>query len=107
GRKVLSQAPLRHYSVNGLELPVIQYRISDESGPLQVFYCLWEDRPQKKKRDFSTMLLGYANRLEPVLAGRRNSGQRSLEIAVWGIADEAEAEAAFRGQLTRLVHVLQ
>ncbi len=107
GRKVLSQAPLRHYSVNGLELPVIQYRISDESGPLQVFYCLWEDRPQKAKRDFSTMLLGYANRLEPVLAGRRNSGQRSLEIAVWGIADDAEAEAAFRGQLTRLVHVRQ
>jgi hypothetical protein len=47
----------------------------------------------------------YANRLAPVLAGRRNSGQRSLEVAIWGIADQQEAEAALTRELENLIKV--
>jgi hypothetical protein len=47
----------------------------------------------------------YANRFAPVLAGRRNSGQRSLEIALWGIADQNEADAAFTRELEKLIKV--
>lgn len=47
--------------------------------------------------------MSYANRLAPVLAGRRNSGERSLEVAIWGIADRQEAEAAFARELGKLI----
>jgi hypothetical protein len=38
-----------------------------------------------------------------VLAGLRNPGQRSLEIAVFGPDNAAEAGAALRAELERLV----
>jgi hypothetical protein len=51
------------------------------------------------------MSLTFGNRLAPVLAGLRNPGQRSLEIAVSGMTDAADAEDALRGQLQKLVFV--
>jgi hypothetical protein len=51
------------------------------------------------------MSLTFGNRLAPVLAGLRNPGQRSLEIAVTGVADAADAEDALREQLKKLVVV--
>jgi hypothetical protein len=89
--------------VNGLELPFLSYVVKDESGPLHVFYCLWEDRANAQR--FRTTRMSYANRLAPVLAGRRNSGQRSLEVAIWGMADQQEADAALAGELEKLIKV--
>jgi hypothetical protein len=68
---------------------------------LHVYYCLWEDRASAQS--FRTTTMSYANRLAPVLAGRRNSGERSLEVAIWGIADRQEAEAAFTRELGKLI----
>jgi hypothetical protein len=51
------------------------------------------------------MSLTYGNRLAPVLAGLRNPGQRSLEIAVAGPDTAAEAGAALRAELEKLVAV--
>ena len=45
----------------------------------------------------------YKNRFEPVLAGRRHLGQRSLELAIWGIPDDETAQAAFQRQLEELI----
>jgi hypothetical protein len=45
-----------------------------------------------------------ANRLAPVLAGLRNPGQRSLEIAVSGPATAAEVDAAVRSELEKLIY---
>jgi hypothetical protein len=82
-------------------LPFQSYVVKDESGPLHVFYCLWEDRASVQS--FSTTTMTYANRLAPVLAGRRNSGERSLEVAIWGIPDAQDAEAALARELEKLV----
>ena len=53
------------------------------------------------------MGLNYRHRLEPVLAGRRNAGQRSLEIAVRGIANASAAETALRGELEKLIAIVR
>jgi exosortase len=103
GHKLLSQSDLRLISVHGLRLPFRSYVVQGESVPIHVFYCLWEDRADEQ--GFGTTSLTYANRLKPVLAGRRNSGQRSLEIALWGMADAAEAETALARELAKLIHV--
>jgi hypothetical protein len=101
GRELLSQAGIRAIPVHGLQLPFRSYVVKDERGPLHVFYCLWEDRANAQS--FRATVMTYGNRLAPVLAGRRNSGQRSLEVAVWGIADEGEAEAALGRELDKLI----
>ncbi|HYG36430.1 MAG TPA: exosortase/archaeosortase family protein [Clostridia bacterium] len=101
GNELLSQSEICTIPVRGVHLPFRCYVMEDQRGIAHVFYCLWEDRASTQ--DFHTMSLTYVNRLEPVLAGRRNCGQRSLEIAVWGFEDAQEAEAAFRRQLTRLI----
>ena len=64
---------------------------------MHIFYCLWEDRGTEQ--DLRPTDLTLRNRLEPVLAGRRNRGQRSLEVALWGIDDDQEAEAALAQEL--------
>jgi len=43
--------------------------------------------------------------LAPVLAGHRNCGQRSLEIAVAGINDPIESQAALVRELERLIEL--
>jgi exosortase/archaeosortase family protein len=103
GRELLSQLELRAFFVHGLRLPFRSYVIKDESGPVHVFYCLWEDR--SNAQSFGTTRMSYANRLAPVLAGRRNSGQRSLEVAISGIAGQGEADVALTRELETLIKV--
>ncbi len=103
GREIVSQSALHAIPVHGLQLPFRSYVVKDENGPLNVFYCLWEDRADAQS--FRTTTMTYASRLAPVLAGRRNSGQRSLEVAIWGIADHQEAEAALARKLQTLIKV--
>jgi exosortase len=103
GRELVSQSGLRAFPVHGLQLPFRSYVVMDQSGPLHVFYCLWEDRANAQS--FRTTMMTYGNRLAPVLAGRRNSGQRSLEIAISGIPDQQEADAALASKLQKLVTV--
>jgi exosortase/archaeosortase family protein len=103
GRELMSQSGLRAIPVHGLQLPFRSYVVRDENGPLHVFYCLWEDRASAQS--FRTTRMSYANRLAPVLAGRRNSGQRSLEVAIWGITDQNEADAALARELDKLIKV--
>jgi len=94
-------SPLEWSEVNGLRMPFLAYQVTDAPRPFFVFYCLWDDRASAQ--GFETMGLTYGNRLAPVLAGLRNPGQRSLEIALVGPDNSAEAEAALRNELRKLV----
>jgi exosortase/archaeosortase family protein len=103
GRKLVSSSDLEWFDVAGLRLPVRRYVVTDAERPLYVFYCLWDERAGEQS--FQRTRLSYQNRLDPVLHGLRNPGQRSLEIAVSGITDPADAKAAFARQLKRLIKV--
>jgi hypothetical protein len=86
---------------DGLRLPFAVYQVTDAARPFFVFYCLWDDRAVTQT--FQTMALTYGNRLAPVLAGLRNPGERSLEIAVSGADDAPDAEAAVKQELEKLI----
>ena len=103
GHEMVSQSELHTIRVAGLDLPFRSYTFTAGNGPLHVFYCLWKDRAEAQS--FQTTSMTYASRFGPVLAGCRNSGQRSLEVAVWGIAGQAEAEAALGRELRKLIQV--
>jgi hypothetical protein len=103
GRELVSQSGLRAIPVHGMQLPFRSYVVKGENGPLFVFYCLWDDRANAQT--FATTRMGYASRLAPVIAGRRNPGQRSLELAVSGVANQQEAEMALASELAKLIRV--
>jgi hypothetical protein len=87
--------------VNGLELAFNRYTASDGVAPVFVFYCLWDDGAGAKGVPASR--LTYCNRLSSVLAGRRSAGQRSLEMILWGAANEQEAQSAFEVAVRQLI----
>jgi exosortase len=101
GHKIQVNPDLHYLSVHGLRLPFRSYLLEDPGDAGYVFYCLWEDRAQEQV--FETTTLTYGNRLNPVLQGRRNVGQRSIEIVVHGIGDLPTAEAALVRELERVV----
>jgi hypothetical protein len=101
GRELVSKSDLRLFKADGRQLPFRSYVFKDADGPLHVYYCLWEDRGGRQ--DFDSARLTYENRLAPVLAGRRLCGQRSLELALWGFADDQEAEAAAAQEIEKIV----
>jgi len=86
---------------NSLELPFAIYEVEGADRAFYLFYCLWNDRATAQ--GFQTMLLNYSNRLTPVLAGLRNPGQRSVEIAVKGPGNAADAETAVRALLAKYI----
>lgn len=95
GHKLTSLSAPCVISMDELTLSFDVYHAEQEG--LWVFYCLWEDGQGSAEN--TTRLLTYGNRLRPVLEGRRNRGQRSLEIALWL---DADAPAAL-SQATALV----
>lgn len=84
-----------------VRLPFEHYLFDFAGKPLNVFYCLWEDRPREADSDMAdgTKL----SRLAATLSGRRNLGQSVLEIAVQGPSSPEEARAALRRELPRLI----
>jgi len=92
---------LKWFEVDGLHLPFIVYAVQNTPKPFYIFYCLWDDRTSTQGR--GTRSLNYGSRLGPVLAGLRNPGQRSLEIALTGNLNEFQAEAAFQTQLQKTI----
>jgi exosortase len=103
GRPIVWRSDNELVSVNGMALPIRFYRLGDAGRFLDVAYCHWEDRAPEQGRSSGTMQLTYRNRLEAVRSGRRNLGQRSLELAVWDCATLEEAWVALRKQLERLI----
>lgn len=103
GRQLVSTSEVKEFLVHGLRLPFRSYLVDEAGHHLHVFYCLWEDRAPD--RHFAATGLSYGNRLAPMLAGRRQLGQRSIELAVWGIEDAADAETAVKAQLEKLLRV--
>ena len=101
GRKLISASPSRLIPVHGLPMPFRSYVVEQRGAPVHVFYCLWEDRVPGAT--FGPDPLGFRSRLRAALEGRRNLGQRSLEVVVWGLVDPAVAESALRRQLEKLL----
>ena len=101
GRKLADGPAPQTIVVDGLALKFDVYHAEGEG--LWVYYCLWEDGVASDSNE--TEHLTYGNRLRPVLEGRRNSGQRSLELAVWSTASPDEIHSRMAELIPSLVQV--
>jgi exosortase len=101
GREIVSTSNVLLMEAGGLALPFRHYVVNDGGRPLHIFYCLSEDRGTEQELRPPDLTLW--NRLGPVLYRRRNLGQRSLEVAIWGVGDEREAEDSLISELKKLI----
>jgi exosortase/archaeosortase family protein len=81
----------------GIELRFRHQVFENDAGPFHVFYCLWSDRmPSEKESLWEDGSQG--SRLRAVLAGRRNLGQRVLELVIQGPQSSDEALTLLRAE---------
>jgi exosortase len=93
-------APL-NYEVAGLTIPFKSWLFEHKGRPVYVYNTLMEDgRGDSSLDGLRDSLMG---RLESLVSGRRNQGQRMVEVAFWNMPDEAAARAALSLYLSEAV----
>ena len=105
GHILSGKSELQNFNVHGLQLPFRFYQLSDTPQPVFVAYCLWSDRAGLQQ--FSATGLSYAKRLGSVLSGVRNTGQRSIEIMLYGVNDLPEAINSVKNLVDQILLVSQ
>lgn len=101
GREIVSKSELRKTEANGVSIAYNLYKIRAGSDEFYLMYVVNDDRISGK--EITVERATPANRMKAVLAGRRNMGQRSMQLALVGEPDAAVAEQAMLGLLPRLV----
>jgi len=91
-------------TVNGVKLPIRSYRFDDNGRPLHIFYCYWDGR-SSYVNDAAAASEDWTarGRLHAAWQGKRELGARMFELAVWGNANDAEAQAALERELSQIV----
>jgi exosortase len=103
GHELLTTSGEKTIEVHGVPLTYRIYSLRADGRPLHVFYFFTDDRMQGPA--VFTQSLTPNARLQPVLEGRRNSGQRSMQLTVFGIENAAEAEKAVMAKLPEVVSI--
>jgi exosortase len=103
GYNIAEQSSPMTITVKGLDFSFLFYRIGNAPQPTYVAYSLWLDRAATQNS--YTASLGLENRLKPVRAGQRSTGQRSLELVLAGgeITDFNSAKAAVERLLNEII----
>ena len=104
GMRLVSTLPPRTHSSGGTTIPFRAWLFEQKGIPVHVFQALLEEGSghAAASRELDESASG---RLRAVAEGRRNRGQRMIEVAVWNLPDEAAAGSALdlylQGALTR------
>ena len=103
GYKFVAEAQATEIAASGVSLPFSGSIFDCGGGRVYVFRCLWEDRPVTgiaRDRNFDMSIRG---RLTGAWYGRRNLGQRLLQVAIVGAASEQEARTELQQRLSELI----
>jgi exosortase len=93
-------APLEVKS-NGQILPIRFLQFRDGKRPLYIAYFVVELQRNQKSEVVGAFDFSYGRRFAAALAGRRNAGQRLLEIGTWDQPNEAQARAVLTDYLEK------
>lgn len=103
GYKFIAEAEPATISISKLNLPFNGSIFDCNGARVYVFRCLWEDFPLPeiaRNRNFDMSIMG---RLASSWYGRRNLGQRLLQIAIAGVQSEQEAREQMQRHLSELI----
>ncbi|MCX8091280.1 MAG: exosortase/archaeosortase family protein [Verrucomicrobiae bacterium] len=100
GRTLRRNLGVKDFAVANQTMPFRVYEFEERGRPLFVYWAATEDGTRGW---LSNLRENTASRIGAALAGSRCVSQRVLQIAVWGYAGEAEAEAAVQRWLAEAV----
>jgi exosortase len=102
GARLVDDFGLVTVDVNGVDMNFRHYSFASGEKLMHVFYCLWSDKTAPHelavREDGSE-----ASRIDAILEGKRNLGQRVLEIVVQGPDSSKDAISLLKGQLPMLI----
>jgi len=101
GREIVSKSELRKAEANGVTIAYNIYQIRAGANEFYLMYVINDDRISGQ--EVTVERATPANRMKAVMAGRRNMGQRSMQLALVGEPDAAVAEQAMLQLLPQLV----
>lgn len=101
GREIVSKSELRKAEANGVTIAYNLYKIRAGADEFYLMYIINDDRVSGKEVTIERAT--PANRMKAVMAGRRNMGQRSMQLALVGEPDAQVAEQAMLELLPQLV----
>jgi exosortase len=101
GREIVSKSELRKVEANGVAIAYNLYKIRAGADEFYLMYVINDDRVSGE--EVTVERATPANRWKAVMAGRRNMGQRSMQLALVGEPDAAVAEKAMLELLPQLV----
>ncbi len=85
GFKLHSFLGIRNVEVDNLTLPFRAYLFKDGSNSyFYVFHCIWENKHIEGKALLDTQSLSRKGRVDAVLSGKRNLGQKVMGISLKG-----------------------
>ena len=103
GYKFVGAAESEAISVSNITLPFTGSTFDCDGRRVYVFRCLWEDfavADVTRNRNFDMSILG---RTKAAWYGRRNLGQRLLQIAIAGVHSEQDARNELQRRLSDLI----
>ena len=104
GKQLVQVLPPLCHQVGDVVMPFDAYWFRDQGGDVFVFNCVVEDvRLKPGQQPNPNLPFTISDRMEAVRAGRRNQGQRRLEVGIWGAADAATARTAIEQLLNQQV----
>ncbi len=105
GFRYVSTSPSIPVRIGNLELPFEASVFDSENGRTFIFRCLWDDRKSDATRG-SSLDMSIRGRLKGAWIGRRNEGQRLLQVCILGAEDENEARHDLESRLPSLIEEL-
>jgi exosortase len=88
---------------NGIPLSFTHQTFATGAKSFHVFHCLWADRIAPHREGSLAEFATESGRISAILAGKRNLGQKVLELVVQGPDSREEAVAALKQQLASLI----
>jgi exosortase/archaeosortase family protein len=104
GRHYRSARPDLTLHTGSIDLDFRSYEFEQEGRPLFVFVCIQEDK-RVASGDIHSAEWNLRGRVRAAFQGKRNLGQRLLEIAVMGLDDFAQAREAVARTVSEIVAV--
>ena len=103
GKELVETLPGVIHRAGDTVLPFDAYWFRERGEDVFVFNCVAEDARRGPGHEREGGEVTMTSRLEAVRAGKRNLGQRRLEVAVWGARDATDAREAFEELLRERV----
>jgi len=105
GMKLVAETGRYACPVGNMDIPFNTYLFEAGSQQVYVFHAIIEDQPTPDGEKISYKQVSSEERIDSVLRGHRNLGQRVLGISMTGPTSLEEAEASLRSVLAEILSI--